>query len=168
MQSLSNYKEEVMSKITDNVKITVEPIIENLGMELVDVEFKKLYGQDTLIVYIDKDGGVCLDDCEVIHNAIDAPLDELDPTCGQPYNLNVSSPGIDRPLKTARDFNKKIGLEMEVSLFKPLEEIGKIKKFNAILKGFEEETATVILEYKTKNIKLNIKDVALIREAVIF
>ena len=117
-----------MSKITESVKILVEPIVENLGMELVDVEFKKLYGQDTLIVYVDKEGGVCLDDCENVHNAIDQPLDNLDPTLGKPYNLNVSSPGIDRPLKTAKDFNKKIGLEMEVSLFKPIEEIGKIKK----------------------------------------
>ncbi|MDE5990289.1 MAG: ribosome maturation factor RimP [Clostridia bacterium] len=157
-----------MSKITDSVKITVEPIIQNLGMELVDVEFKKLYGQDTLIVYIDKDGGVCLDDCEAVHNAIDGPLDELDPTLGKPYNLNVSSPGIDRPLKSARDFNKKIGLEVEVSLFKPLAEIGKIKKFNAKLIGFDEATSIVQLEYKTKPIKLNIKDVALIREAIIF
>ncbi|MDE6758529.1 MAG: ribosome maturation factor RimP [Clostridia bacterium] len=157
-----------MSKITDSVKITVEPIIQNLGMELVDVEFKKLYGQDTLIVYIDKDGGVCLDDCEAVHNAIDGPLDELDPTLGKPYNLNVSSPGIDRPLKSARDFNKKIGLEVEVSLFKPLAEIGKIKKFNAKLIGYDEATSIVQLEYKTKPIKLNIKDVALIREAIIF
>ena len=157
-----------MSKIVDSVKVTVEPIIQSLGMELVDVEFKKLYNQDTLIVYIDKDGGISLDDCEVVHNAIDMPLDELDPTLGKPYNLNVSSPGIDRPLKSARDFQKKIGLEVEVSLFKPLEEIGKIKKFNAILIGYNENTSIVELEYKTKNIKLNIKDVALIREAIVF
>ena len=129
-----------MSKITESVKILVEPIVENLGMELVDVEFKKLYGQDTLIVYVDKEGGVCLDDCENVHNAIDQPLDDLDPTLGKPYNLNVSSPGIDRPLKTAKDFNKKIGLEMEVSLFKPIEEIGKIKKFNAILIEYDDNT----------------------------
>lgn len=157
-----------MSKITESVKILVEPIVENLGMELVDVEFKKLYGQDTLIVYVDKEGGVCLDDCENVHNAIDQPLDNLDPTLGKPYNLNVSSPGIDRPLKTAKDFNKKIGLEMEVSLFKPIEEIGKIKMFNAILIGYDDNTSQIELKYKTKNIKLNIKDVALIREAVIF
>ena len=157
-----------MSKITDCVKELVEKIIEANGMELVDVEYKKLYGQDTLIIYIDKDGGVDLNDCELIHNAIDAPLDELDPTNGAPYNLNVSSPGIDRPLKTARDFAKKIGLEMEVSLYKPILEIGKIKKFNAILLGYNEDTQDVELEYKSKNLKLNIKDIALIREAIHF
>lgn len=108
-----------MSKITDSVRELTQPIIEKHGMELVDVDFKKLYGQDTLTVYIDKDGGVDLEDCETIHNAIDGPLDDLDPTEGKPYNLNVSSPGIDRPLKSARDFNKKMGLEMEVSLFRP-------------------------------------------------
>lgn len=157
-----------MSKITDCVKELVEPIIIANDMELVDVEYKKLYGQDTLIVYIDKIGGVDLNDCELIHNAIDAPLDELDPTNGAPYNLNVSSPGIDRPLKSARDFAKKMGLEMEVSLYKPILEIGKIKKFNAILLGYNEDTQDVELEYKSKNLKLNIKDIALIREAIYF
>ncbi|MDE6275810.1 MAG: ribosome maturation factor RimP [Clostridia bacterium] len=157
-----------MSKITESVQQLVEPIILANGMELVDVEYKKLYGQDTLIIYIDKDGGVDLNDCELIHNAIDAPLDELDPTGGAPYNLNVSSPGIDRPLKTARDFAKKIGLEMEVSLYKPLAELGKVKKFNAILLGYDEGAQQVELEYKSKNLKLNIKDVALIREAIHF
>lgn len=157
-----------MSKITDSVKQLVEPIIVEHGMELVDVEYKKLYGQDTLIIYIDKDGGVDLNDCELIHNAIDAPLDELDPTDGAAYNLNVSSPGIDRPLKSARDFAKKIGLEMEVSLYKPLAELGKIKKFNAILLGYDDNTQEVELEYKSKNLKLNIKDIALIREAIHF
>ncbi|MDE6474292.1 MAG: ribosome maturation factor RimP [Clostridia bacterium] len=157
-----------MSKITDSVKQLVEPIIAANAMELVDVEYKKLYGQDTLIIYIDKDGGVDLNDCELIHNAIDAPLDELDPTGGTPYNLNVSSPGIDRPLKTARDFAKKMGLEMEVSLYKPLAELGKLKKFNAILLGYDENNQEVELEYKSKNLKLNIKDIAVIREAIHF
>lgn len=157
-----------MSKITDSVKQLVEPIIAANAMELVDVEYKKLYGQDTLIVYIDKDGGVDLNDCELIHNAIDMPLDELDPTDGAPYNLNVSSPGIDRPLKTARDFAKKTGFEMEVSLYKPLAELGKLKKFNAVLLGYDENTQEVELEYKSKNLKLNIKDIAVIREAIHF
>lgn len=157
-----------MSKITESVKNLVEPIVENLGMELVDVEYKKLYGQDTLIVYIDKIGGVSLDDCELVHNAIDEPLDELDPTEGKAYNLNVSSPGIDRPLKTKKDFMRKMNLDVEVSLYKPAPEVGKDKKFVAKLIGFDEENNTVELEYKTKNIKLNIKDVALIREAIVF
>lgn len=157
-----------MSKITDAVKELVEPIVEQNGMELIDVEYKKLYGQDTLIVYIDKEGGVSLDDCELVHNAIDAPLDELDPTEGKPYNLNVSSPGIDRPLKTEKDFKRKIGLDVEVSLYKPYPEIGKNKKFTAKLAGYDGENGIIQLEYKTKNIKLNIKDVALIREAIVF
>lgn len=157
-----------MPKITESVKSLVEPIVENLGMELVDVEYKKLYGQDTLIVYIDKEGGVSLDDCELVHNAIDAPLDELDPTEGKAYNLNVSSPGIDRPLKTKKDFMRKMNLDVEVSLYKPCAEVGKDKKFVAKLIGYDDENNIVELEYKTKNIKLNIKDVALIREAIVF
>lgn len=157
-----------MSKIVDSVKNLVEPIIENMGMELVDVEFKKLYGQDTLTVFIDKISGVSLDDCEAVHNAIDAPLDELDPTSGKAYNLNVSSPGIDRPLKTKKDFMRKMNYDVEVSLYKPCQETGKDKKFVAKLIGFDEVNNIIELEYKTKNIKLNIKDVALIREAIVF
>ena len=80
-----------MSKIIEDVKNCVEPIIQSLNMELVDVEFKKQYGQDTLTIFIDKDGGVDLDACELVHNAIDAPLDELDPTSGKAYTLNVYS-----------------------------------------------------------------------------
>ena len=64
-----------MSKIVDEVTKIVEPIILNNGMELVEVEFKKIAGQDNLTIYIDKDGGVDLNDCELIHNAIDEPLD---------------------------------------------------------------------------------------------
>lgn len=157
-----------MSKIVESVTRLVEPIIAENNMELVEVEYKKIYGQDTLVIYIDKDGGVDLDDCELIHNAVDMPLDELDPTDGQPYDLNVSSPGLDRPLKTARDFAKKIGLEMEVSLYKPDTELGKVKKFNAVLLGYDEDLRLVELEYKSKTIKLNIKDIALIREAIRF
>ncbi len=157
-----------MSKITESVFALIAPIVENNGMEVVEVEYKNLYGQDTVIVYIDKEGGVTLDDCELIHNAIDQPMDELDPTDGKPYNLNVSSPGIDRPLKTERDFVKKMGMEMEVSLYKPVAELGKVKKFNAKLIGYDDGQRIVELEYKTKNIKLNIKDIALIREAIIF
>ena len=152
-----------MSKMLDDVKNVVEPIIIKNGMELVDVEFKKLYGQDTLIIYIDKDGGVDLNDCELIHNAIDGPIDELDPTNGAAYNLNVSSQGLDRPLKTARDFEKKMNQDVEVSLYKAID---KLKKFEGKLVAYDGETCDV--EYKGQTIKLNIKDIAVIRAAIKF
>ena len=152
-----------MSKLTDSVAEFVRPIIEQNGMELVDVEFKKQYGQDTLTVFVDKEGGMDLIACEQIHNAISDPLDELDPTNGAAYNLNVSSPGLDRPLKTARDFEKKMNQEVEVSLYKAIE---KLKKFEGKLVAYDGETCDV--EYKGQTIKLNIKDIAVIRAAIKF
>lgn len=152
-----------MSKVIDAVRDTIEKIVTEHGMELVDIEYKKQYDMMTLTVFIDKEGGVDLNDCETIHRAIDAPLDDIDPTDGQPYNLNVSSPGLDRPYKTERDFAKNIGKEVEVSLYKPID---KLKKFEATLEGYEDGIVT--LNYKNKTINLDIKDVAVIRTAIKF
>ncbi len=84
------------------------------------MEYKTLYGEKHLIVYIAKDGGVSLDDCETVSNALDAPLDALDPTGSAPYCLDVSSPGLDRPFKTQRDFERNYGEKVEVKLYAPL------------------------------------------------
>lgn len=144
-----------MSKIADAAEQIVRPIVEANGMELVEVEFKKLYGTPTLTVYIDKPGGVSLDDCELIHRAIDGPMDELDPTEGAPYNLNVSSPGLDRPLKTLNDYKRKLGEKVEVSLYAPVE--GK-KKYIAVLDEATEEEIT--LKEGEKTIKIQLKQIA--------
>ena len=144
-----------MSKIADAAEQVVRPIVEANGMELVEVEFKKLYGTPTLTVYIDKPGGVSLDDCELIHRAIDGPMDELDPTEGAPYNLNVSSPGLDRPLKTLNDYKRKLGEKVEVSLYAPVE--GK-KKYIAVLYEATEEEIT--LKEGEKTIKIQLKQIA--------
>lgn len=144
-----------MSKIADAAEQVVRPIVEANGMELVEVEFKKLYGTPTLTVYIDKPGGVSLDDCELIHRAIDGPMDELDPTEGAPYNLNVSSPGLDRPLKTLNDYKRKLGEKVEVSLYAPVE--GK-KKYIAVLDEATEEEIT--LKEGEKIIKIQLKQIA--------
>ena len=155
-----------MSKTADAVAELVAPIIDSLGMELVEVDFSKTRQGDALTVFIDKEGGVSLDDCEAVHNAIDAPLDDLDPTDGKPYTLNVSSPGLDRPYKTARDYEKHIGTASEVSLFPPMEKLGK--KFVAILENYDAESGDVTLDAAGKKITINKKDIALIREHIEF
>ena len=155
-----------MSKQADAVAELVAPIIDSLGMELVEVDFSKTRQGDALTVFIDKEGGVSLDDCEAVHNAIDAPLDDLDPTDGKPYTLNVSSPGLDRPYKTARDYEKHIGTASEVSLFAPMEKLGK--KFVAILENYDAESGDVTLDAAGKKITINKKDIALIREHIEF
>ena len=153
----------IMSKMIEDVTNVVKPIIEKNGMELVDVEFKKMYGQDTLIIYCDKEGGMDLNSCELIHNAISDPLDALDPTNGKAYNLNVSSPGLDRPFKTEKDYLKHMGEDVEISLYQPID---KLKKFEAKLIGYNSDSITV--EYKKKNYNLDIKNIALINAAIKF
>ncbi len=152
-----------MSKLIDDVTNVVKPIIEENGMELVDVEFKKLYGQDTLIIYVDKEGGMDLIACEKIHNAISDPLDELDPTQGRAYNLNVSSPGLDRPFKTEKDFLKHINEDVEISLYSPID---KLKKFEAKLLAYNGDSIDV--EVKNKKINIEAKNIALIHVAIKF
>lgn len=108
-----------MSESVKNVvEKLVRPIIENMGYEYVDTEYAK-QGKDWLLtLYADKPGGILIDDCEQISRACESVLDEKDPIPGS-YTLVVSSPGLDRPLKTDRDFERHMGSEIDVKLYKP-------------------------------------------------
>ena len=123
--------------VKDKVDKLLRPIIEGLGYELVEITYKKEYGTPTLTCFIDtdKEGGIGLDDCETVSRAIDPVLDENDPTDGEAYNLNVSSPGLDRPLTLERDFVKNKGKEVEASFYAPYQ--GK-KKLQGILLDWSE------------------------------
>ena len=115
-----------------------------LGYEIVEVEFAKKYNGDNLTVFIDKkEGYIDITDCEKVHNAIDEPLDELDPTMGKPYTLNVSSPGIDRPIVTDKDYNRNLGEVLEVKLFQAIQKkkifIGKLLSFDETNRWHQEE-----------------------------
>ena len=123
--------------VKDKVDKLLRPIIEGLGYELVEVTYKKEYGTPTLTCFIDtdKEGVIGLDDCEAVSRAIDPVLDENDPTDGEAYNLNVSSPGLDRPLTLERDFVKNKGKEVEASFYAPYQ--GK-KKLQGILLDWSE------------------------------
>jgi ribosome maturation factor RimP len=129
-----------MSKVTESVENSIKKVINDLGYELVEVEYAKKYDQMNLTVFIDNETGISLDDCEKVHNAIDPVLDELDPTEGAPYILNVSSEGLDRPLKSERDFNKNMNKDIEISLFAALN--GK-KKYVGTLISRDIESTTI-------------------------
>lgn len=132
-----------------------------LGIEIVDVEWNDK--ETALTVYIETEGGVDLDTCEKFHNAIMEPIDELDPTYDRPYTLNVSSPGLDRPFKTARDFERNLGGEVEVKLFAPL----KGKKFlEGTLTEFDENTVSVTVNNEI--IKIQKNKIAKINKAIKF
>ena len=139
-----------MSKVSEIVTELVTPIVESLGCELVEVEFAKKYNGDNLTVFIDKKGGVTIEDCEAVHSAIDEPLDELDPTSGKPYTLNVSSPGVDRPIVTDKDYTRNMGEELEVKLFQAID---KKKVFVGKLVEFNENTITLDINGKTQELE---------------
>ncbi|MBE5755494.1 MAG: ribosome maturation factor RimP [Clostridiales bacterium] len=140
-----------MSKISEKIEEFITPIVEELGYEIVEVEFAKKYNGDNLTVFIDKPGGgITINDCEAVHNAIDEPLDELNPTNDKPYTLNVSSPGIDRPIVTDKDYNRNKGEVLEVKLF---EAIQKKKLFVGTLIDFNSETVTLDVDGKTLEIE---------------
>lgn len=127
------------------------PIAEREGVEIVDVEFK-VSKNPSLTVFIETEDGVDLDTLERFHNAIDAPLDELDPTFGASYTLNVSSPGLDRPFKTDRDYERNLGLDVEVKLFAPMK--GK-KLLEGTLIGYDKNSITLLIGGEERKIELN-------------
>ncbi len=133
-----------MKEVANKVFDFLNDIVVNVGYELVDVSYKKEYGIPTLTVYIWRKGGISLDDCEKVHNAISAPLDELNPTGEVAYHLNVSSPGLDRPIVTQRDYERNVDEEIELTFKEPFN--GK-KKINGKLISVSSD-GEIILEIK--------------------
>lgn len=153
-----------MGKVSESVFALVSPIASSFGLEVIEVNYEKKYDGMNLTIVIDKDGGVTIDDCETLHRAIDAPLDELDPIA-ESYTLNVSSPGLDRPLKTERDFKRNMGGKISVKLYKPLE---NKKVFDGVLTAYDDETFTIQTLDKQQTITFNKKDTALIEPIIEF
>lgn len=120
------------------------PVAEELGYELVEVEFVREGPNYYLRLYIDKPGGIIIDDCQAMNDRIEPLLDAADPI-SQAYYLEVCSPGLDRPLKTDRDFEKYQGEAVEVNLY---EAIDGEKHFEGILLG--RENGLVYIEMKDK------------------
>ena len=137
-----------MSKKDDYISKTEKiaaPICEELSFELVDVEFVKEAGTDYLRVFIDKPGGITVDECEIVSRRMNDILDEQD-FIEESYIFEVSSPGLGRVLKKDKDFKRSIGEEVEVKLFKAVE---GLKEFNAFLKDFDDSTVTLSKEDET-------------------
>ncbi|HCJ01741.1 MAG TPA: ribosome maturation factor RimP [Clostridiales bacterium] len=151
--------------VKEKVEELILPILQDLGYELVEVTYQKQHDAMHLTVYIDcdKPGGVSLDDTEIVANAIDQPLDDLDPTGGESFVLNVSSPGLDRPLKTERDYQKKMGTEIEVALYKPL--AGAKKHIGTLL---SYENGMISLKTKEGELKIETKDIAVAKPYITF
>lgn len=161
--ALTCCKEGAFLKIEQAVTEKIQSTVTGLGYEIVDVEFGKKNGEDNLTIYIDIPTGVSLDDCEKVHYAIDPLLDELDPTAGKPYILNVSSPGLDRPFKKQRDFERNYGKEVEIKLYAPMK--GK-KVYEGVLLSRDENSLTI--KAGAEEIKIENNKIAIARPLVKF
>lgn len=139
------------------------PLMEENNFELVDVEYVKEAGNWYLRAYIDKEGGITVDDCEIVSRRLGEWLDEKD-FIADSYILEVSSPGLGRPLKKDKDFERSIGKDVDIRLYKAL---NKQKDFNGTLKSYDKETVTITQEDETELV-FGRPDIALIRLAFDF
>ncbi len=146
-----------MAKVTEIVAQLALPFVQQAGCSLWDVEYVKEAGSWFLRVYIDKEGGVAIDDCEAVSRPLSDALDEADPIEGS-YVLEVSSAGSDRVLKTAEQFAQFIGAEVEVRLYRARD--GR-KEFIGNLVSFEE--GNVAVEQDGESVLFEKKEVAQVR-----
>lgn len=144
----------------------VLPIVEENGFELVDVEYVKEGSNYYLRVYADKPGGITIDDCVLISRELNPKLDAYEKKFKDAYILEVSSPGLLRPLKKDKDFARNLGKMVEIRLFKPLAD-SKVKEFEAELKEFDDKNITVIME-DDEEVQIERSNLALIRLAFEF
>ena len=151
------------SKVAEICENKLKPIINELGYELVEVEYAKKTNGYNLTFVIDSENGILIEDCEKVHKVIDPLLDEINPTNDQGYILNVSSPGLDRPIKNQWDFKKHFNKEVEVKLYVPFE---KKKSYVGLLKKFDEEC--VVIEVQDNEIKFERKQVAIVMPVIKF
>ncbi len=129
-----------MAKVTDLTAQLAQPLVEQAGCTLWDVEYVKEAGSWFLRIYIDKEGGVSIEDCEAVSRPLSDKLDEVDPIEGS-YTLEVSSAGADRALKKPEQFRQFIGTEVEVKLYRPRD--GR-KEFVGILTEYGEDGSVVL------------------------
>ena len=141
----------------------IRPVITGLDFELYDLIFVKEGSNWYLRIFIDKPGGVTINDCETVSRAVEKKLDDMDPI-EQSYILEVSSPGLDRPLKKDVDFVKFKGSMVDIKLYKPL---NRKKEFKGVLEGLHEGTI-VIVDDSGNTLSFPKSDVALCRLAVLF
>ena len=153
-------KREVYEQKTEELLL---PIVEEHGFELVDVEYVKEGGTWYLRAYIDKPGGIAVDDCEVVSRAFSDILDEKD-YIEDTYIFEVSSPGLGRPLKKEKDFVRSMGEEVEVRTYRAID---RQKEIIGILKGYDKDTVTIEMEDGTER-TFERNDIALIRLAFDF
>ena len=146
-----------MAKVTDTVAALATPVIEAAGCTLWDVEYVKEAGQWFLRLYIDKEGGISIEDCEAVSRPMSDLLDEADPIEGS-YVFEVSSAGADRVLKTPEHFEQFMNAEVEVKLYRPRE--GR-KEFVGLLQSYAD--GGVVIDMNGQSAEFTKQEIALVR-----
>ena len=149
-------------KVTELVASFAQPIVEQHGCELWDVEYVREGSEYFLRLYLDKEGGVDINDCEAISRAVDPILDEKDPIQGS-YHFEVCSAGLERALKRPGDFERFMGSSITVKLYRPR---NGLKEIPGTLRGYEDGKVTV--EAGKETITFTKSEVALVRLRVEF
>ena len=135
------------SKVVQICEEKINPIIAKLGYEVIEVDYSKMSNGMNLTFYIDSPNGITVDDCEKVNDAITDVLDELNPTNDESYTLNVSSPGLDRPIKSNNDFLRNKGKIVEVCLYT---QVDKKKKYQGLLDNLTDDYVCLIIDNKPK------------------
>jgi ribosome maturation factor RimP len=144
-------------KVTERIRSLAQPVVEEHGCTLWDVEYVREGGEWFLRLYIDKDGGVNINDCVAISHAMDPVLDREDPIEGS-YRFEVCSAGLERVLKRPSDFQQFLGADVLVKLYRPVD---GVKEFPSVLRGYDNGDVTV--DYAGKTITFTRSQVALVR-----
>ena len=144
-------------KVTDQVRAFSQPIVEGLGCTLWDVEYVREGGEWFLRLYIDKEGGVGIDDCEVVSRAVDPLLDQEDPVPGR-YHFEVSSAGLERPLRRPEHLAWSLGKTVAVRLYRPRD---GAKEFTGVLRGYAD--GKTVLETANGELAFEKDEIALVR-----
>ncbi|MGB7472465.1 ribosome maturation factor RimP [Trichococcus sp.] len=157
-----------MSRVVDEVRVVVQPIVDEQNLELVDLEFLKEGKNWFLRIYIDKPGGIDIEECALISEKVSEALDAIDPDpIPQAYFLEVSSPGAERPLKTEADMQNAIGKYVHLSFYQAID--GE-KFYEGTLKEINDESVvlTIRIKTRTKDIEIERKQIANARLAIQF
>ncbi len=149
-------------KTSEVVAQLLEKTVNDMGFSLYDVEYQKEQGAWVLTLFIDKEGGVDIDDCEAVSRAVEPILDEKDPIADS-YFLSVSSIGLDRPLKLDKDFERMLGEKITVRLYAPVE---KKKEFTGLLKEYDKTHFAI--DCDAKEMRFARKDAAKIEPYIDF
>ena len=149
-------------KVTEQVELFARPVVEECGCKLWDVEYVREGAERYLRLYIDKDGGIDIEDCEKIHRAMDPILDEKDPI-PESYHFEVCSAGLERSLKRPSDFEQFMGSPIMIKLYRPR---NGLKEIPGILRGYDNGRVTA--ECGKETITFEKSEVALVRLRVEF